>query len=54
MLDDFSYLLSVLFFVVTLILATYVFFRLSFRVDKAALVISVAYLTSMFFRLPFF
>lgn len=53
-IDDLDNLLSILFFTFTLIDALFVFVRLKFHLDLAAMVISFSYLFSMFFRLPIF
>jgi hypothetical protein len=47
-------ILSVLYFTINLIALLYVIFSVSFKLDMAAYIISLAFFLSFFFRLPLF
>ena len=53
-IDDVNYLLSILYFTMTLLGVLYVFCSLMMKLDKAAIVVSLSYLVSTLFRTPLF
>ena len=51
-LSDLNIILSILYFSITFFTELYIFIRLSFKLDLAAIVISISYLLAMIFRTP--